>query len=171
MTFAKSKTIRIEKLEKRFLKLKPNLERVERLGFIRKIPLFEIQVFFIMRKKSNLLPILLGALIGAFGYWTTDFSEDNALYNSVYYVKAPGTFLVVLLIGIIRKNQPAWNALMVSLGVMLGMLSRIFADMIVDPNSHNLFPFELMIGLAIVLPVSFVGAYLIHGVFFIAGKN
>ena len=124
-----------------------------------------------MRKKSNLLPILLGAFIGAFGYWTTDFSEGNALYHSLFYIKAPGAFSATLLIGIFRKNQPAWNALMVSLGVMLGMLSRIFADMIVDPSSHNLFPFELMIGLAIVLPVSFVGAYLIHGVFFTAGKN
>lgn len=124
-----------------------------------------------MRKKSNVLPILLGVLIGAFGYWTADFSEENSLYQSVFYIKAPGAFLATLLVGIFRKNQPGWNALMVSLGVMLGMLSRIFADMIVDPSSHNLFPFELLIGLVIVLPVSFVGAYLIHGVFFVAGKN
>lgn len=124
-----------------------------------------------MRKNSNVLPILIGVLIGAFGYWTADFSEENALYQSVFYIKAPGAFLATLFVGILRKNQPAWNALMVSLGVMLGMLSRIFADIIVDPSSHNLFPFELLIGLVIVLPVSFIGAYLIHGVFFVAGKN
>ena len=110
-------------------------------------------------------------MIGAFGYWTADFSESNALYNSVFYVKAPGTFLAMLLTGMIRKNQPAWNALMVSSGVMLGMLSRIFWDIMLDPSSHNLFPFELMIGLVIILPVSFIGSYLIHGIFFIAGKN
>ncbi|AMQ55311.1 hypothetical protein [Algoriphagus sanaruensis] len=124
-----------------------------------------------MRKKSNVLPIALGVLIGAFGYWTADFSEEDALYQSLFYIKAPGAFLATLLVGIFRKNQPAWNALMVSFGVMLGMLSRIFADMIIDPSSHNLFPFELMIGLAIVIPISFVSAYLIHGVFIIAGKN
>ncbi|MCU0400381.1 MAG: hypothetical protein MUE75_05110 [Algoriphagus sp.] len=124
-----------------------------------------------MRKKSNALPILLGVLIGAFGYWTADFSEENALYQSVFYIKAPGAILATLFVGVIRKNQPAWNALMVSLGVMLGMLSRIFTDMIIDPSSHNLFPFELLIGLVIVLPATFVSAYLIHGIFFVAGKN
>ena len=124
-----------------------------------------------MRKKSNALPILLGVLIGAFGYWTADFSEKDALYQSVFYIKAPGSILVTLLVGIFKKNQPAWNALMVSFGVMLGMLTRIITDMVIDPTSHNLFPFELLIGLVIVLPVTFVSAYLIHGVFFIAGKN
>jgi hypothetical protein len=76
-----------------------------------------------------------------------------------------------LIAGVFRKNQPSWNALTVSFGVMLGMLSRILVDILLDPTSHNLFPFELMIGLVIVLPVCFVGAYLIHGVFYIAGKN
>ena len=124
-----------------------------------------------MIKKSNVLPILLGLLIGAFGYWTADFSEENALYQSVFYIKAPGAFLATLLVGVFRKNQPAWNALIVSFGVMLGMLSRIFTDMVIDPSSHNLFPFELLIGLVIVLPVSFVGSYLVYGIFFIAGKS
>ena len=142
-----------------------------RLGFIRKIPLFESQVFFIMRKKSNLLVLLMGFLIGAVGYWTADFSNDRTLFESVYFIKAPGAFLAVLIAGVFRKNQPAWNALLVTFGVMLGMLSRILVDILLDPNSHNLFPFELLIGLVLVLPVSFVGSYLVNAVFFLSGKR
>jgi hypothetical protein len=160
-----------EKQEKHCLRPDLHFETSQRLGFIRKIRLFDVQVFFVMRKKSNLFVLLLGFLIGALGYWTADFSEERALYESVYYIKAPGAFLAVLIAGVFRKNQPSWNALMVSFGVMLGMLSRILVDILLDPTSHNLFPFELMIGLVIVLPVCFVGAYLIHGIFYIAGKN
>jgi FtsH-binding integral membrane protein len=124
-----------------------------------------------MKKSTPLLFMIFGALVGALGYWRIDFSEDGALYQTVFYTLAPGAFLVTLISGFIRKNKPAMNALIISLGVMLGMLSRIAVDLIKDPSSHNLFPFELMIGLVIVLPAAFLGAYLAYGIFYLAGKN
>ncbi|MBC6365416.1 hypothetical protein [Algoriphagus sp. AK58] len=122
-------------------------------------------------KKINWLILTLGFMVGALGYWTADFSEERALYESLYFIKAPGALLAVIIAGLIRKNEPAQNALRVTFGVMLGMLSRIVFDLTLDPSSHNLFPFELMIGLVIVMPVTFVGSYLIYGIFFLAGKN
>lgn len=115
--------------------------------------------------------LIFGVLVGAFGYWRIDFLEDGALFQTVFYTLAPGAFLVALISGIIRKNQPAMNALIISLGVMLGMLSRIVSDILKDPSSHNLFPFELMIGLVIVLPAAFLGTYLVYGIFYLSGKN
>ena len=122
-------------------------------------------------KKINWLILTLGFMVGALGYWTADFSEERALYESLYFIKAPGALLAVIIAGLIRENEPAQNALRVTFGVMLGMLSRIVFDLTLDPSSHNLFPFELMIGLVIVMPVTFVGSYLIYGIFFLAGKN
>lgn len=122
-------------------------------------------------KYINWIILILGFIVGAVGYWTADFSEEKALYESVFYIKAPGAFIAVLIAGLLRKKEPAQNALRVTFGVMLGMLSRILFDMTLDPSSHNLFPFELMIGLVIVMPAAFVGSYLIYGVFFLAGKN
>lgn len=122
-------------------------------------------------KKTNSIILFLGFLVGALGYWTADFSEKDALYQSVFYIKAPGAFLVAVLAGFFRKNDPAMNALMVTFGLMLGMLSRIIFDIVIDPSSHNLFPFELMIGLVIIMPVAFLASYLIYGVFYLAGKN
>ncbi|OYX24029.1 MAG: hypothetical protein B7Z16_01300 [Algoriphagus sp. 32-45-6] len=122
-------------------------------------------------KQIDWFILVLGFLIGALGYWTADFSDERALYNSLYFIKAPGTFLVAILGGLIRKKEPAQNALGITFGVMLGMLSRILFDMTLDPSSHNLFPFELLIGLVIVMPVAFLGSYLIYAIFYLAGKN
>ncbi len=130
-----------------------------------------VQVFLVDMKQIDWLILVLGFLVGALGYWTADFSDERALYQSVYYIKAPGAFIAVIIAGLIRKNEPAQNALRVTFGVMLGMLSRIIFDISLDPSSHNLFPFELMIGMVIVMPVAFLGAYLIYGVFYLAGKN
>ncbi len=124
-----------------------------------------------MRKKSNALTLFLGFLIGALGYFALDVSENGSLFKSFLFIKIPAVFSVTLIAGIIRKKQPAWNALLVSFGVFLGVVSRILIDMILDPISHDLFLFELIGVFAFILPVSFFGAYLIHGVFFIAGKN
>jgi hypothetical protein len=122
-------------------------------------------------KKATLLFLFLGVLVGAFGYWRIDFSEDGALYQTAFYTLAPGAFLVALISGFIRKKRSTMNALIISIGVMLGMVSRIGADLVKDPSSHNLFPFELMIGLVTVLPAAFLGSYLVKGIFFLAGKK
>lgn len=122
-------------------------------------------------KKANLIFLILGILVGALGHWTVDFSDERALFNSLYYVKAPGAFLVAFIGGFIWKKSPALNALFITLGVLLGMLSKILFDIIRDPSSHNLFPFELLIGLVFVLPVSFLGSYLAYGIFFLSGKE
>jgi len=122
-------------------------------------------------KKNTLILLILGFGIGALGFWTADFSEEKALSDSLYYIKAPLTFILSLGSGFIWKNKPMGNSLFITFGVILGMASRIFADIIQDSSSHNLFPIELMIGLVIVFPAALVGSYLAHGVFFLSGKK
>lgn len=115
--------------------------------------------------------VLLGILVGAFGYWTTDFAEDGDFSRTIYSILGPGAFAAAILSTWLRKKDPGFNALMISLGVMVGMLSRILYDMISDPQSHNLFPIELMLGLVIVLPAAFLGSFLVWGIFQVGGKG
>ena len=115
--------------------------------------------------------VILGILVGAFGYWTADFSEDGEVAKAIYSILGPGAFLAAIVSTSVKRKEPSFNALMVSLGVLVGMLSKIFADMISDPSSHNLFPFELMLGLVIVLPAAFLGSFLVWGIVKIAGRN
>lgn len=124
-----------------------------------------------MKKKKAVFIVLFGVLVGAFGYWSVDFLKPDDFQSVIYTVLGPGAFLGSVISGLVAKKQPAFNALNISLGVLLGMLSRIFADLILDPTSHNLFPFELMLGLVIVVPAAFLGSFLVYGIYYIAGKN
>lgn len=124
-----------------------------------------------VKKYRGSIILALGVLIGIVGYWTVDVSEDRALFIAVLKILGPGAFFGAMLSAFIQKGRPYFNTLVISSGVTIGMLSRIFWDMIQNPSSHNFFPFELLIGLAIVLPAAFLGSFLIYIIYFIAGKK
>lgn len=124
-----------------------------------------------MIEKKHLPSIALGFVVGAIGYWTADFSEDGEFARVIYSILGPGAFICSVISFSLRKKSPGFIALLISLGIMLGMLSKIFYDMIQDSSSHNLFPFELLLGLVIVVPAAFLGSFLVWGIFQIAGKN
>jgi uncharacterized membrane protein YeaQ/YmgE (transglycosylase-associated protein family) len=124
-----------------------------------------------MIKKKWGLMVLLGILVGVFGYWTADFSEKGAFSEAIYSILGPGAFAASFLSTWLKKKDPGFNALMISLGILVGMLSRIFSDMISDPSSHGFLPYELMLGMVIVFPASFLGSFLVWGIFQVSGKN
>lgn len=124
-----------------------------------------------MIQKRHLPTIAIGFVVGAIGYWTADFSVDGEFSRVIYSILGPGAFICSVISFLLRKKSPGFIALLVSLGIMLGMLSKIFYDIFRDPSSHNLFPFELLLGLVIVLPAAFLGSYLVWGIVQMAGKN
>ncbi len=142
-------------------------------GKVTELWLFDVQIpnNLQMIQKKHLPTIAIGFAVGAIGYWTADFSEDGEFSRVIYSILGPGAFICSVISFSLRKKSPGFIALLVSLGVMLGMLSRILFDILIDPSSHNLFPIELMLGLVIVLPAAFFGSFIVWGIFQIAGKN
>lgn len=124
-----------------------------------------------MIERKHLPTILLGFVVGAVGYWTADLKEEEEFSRVIYGILGPGAFICAVISFSLRKKSPGFLALLVSLGIMLGMLSKILFDMFKDPSSHTLFPFELLLGLVIIMPAAFLGSYLVWGVLKIAGKN
>lgn len=124
-----------------------------------------------MIEKKHLPIIGLGFFVGAVGYWTADFSNDGEFSSVIYSFLGPGAFICAAISSFLRKKSPGFIALLISLGVMLGMLSKILFDLIRNSSSHNLFPFELLLGLVIVIPAAFLGSFLVWGIIKIAGKN
>jgi hypothetical protein len=124
-----------------------------------------------MIQKKHLPTIAIGFVVGAVGYWTADFSEEGEFTRVIYSILGPGAFICTVVSFALRKKSPGFIALLVSLGIMLGMLSKIFYDILRDSSSHNLLPFELLLGLVIVLPAAFLGSFLVWGIFKIAGKD
>ncbi|MBA4300672.1 hypothetical protein SAMN03080617_00233 [Algoriphagus alkaliphilus] len=124
-----------------------------------------------MIRKKHLPSIALGFVVGTLGYWTADFSEDGEFARVIYFYLGPGAFICAVIAFSLLKRSPGFIALMVSLGVFLGMLSKIFYDILRDSSSHDMLPFELLLGLVIVLPAAFFGSFLVWGIFKIAGKD
>jgi hypothetical protein len=146
-----------------------------RLGFgkVNELWLFDFQIpnFSKMIERKHLPMIALGFVVGAVGYWTADFSIEGEFSRVIYSILGPGAFICAVISVFVRKKSPGFISLLVSLGVMLGMLSKIVYDIIRDSSSHNLLPFELLLGLVIVLPAAFLGSFLVWGLIKIAGKN
>lgn len=124
-----------------------------------------------MIQKKHLPSIALGFVVGAVGYWTADFSKDGEFSKVIYSILGPGAFICSVISFSLRKKSPGFIALLISLGVMLGMLSKILYDIAKDASSHDMLPFELMLGLVIVLPAAFLGSFLVWGIFQLAGKD
>lgn len=124
-----------------------------------------------MIKLKHLPTIALGFVVGTIGYWTADFSVKGEFTNVIYSILAPGAFICSVISYSLRKRSPGFIALLISLGILLGMLSKILFDIIRDSSSHNLLPFELLLGFVIVLPAAFLGSFLVWSIFQIAGKN
>lgn len=124
-----------------------------------------------MIQKKHLPSIALGFVVGAIGYWTADFSEEGEFARVIYSILGPGAFICSVISFSLRKKSPGFIALLISLGIMLGMLSKILYDVARDSSSHDMLPFELLLGLVIVLPAAFLGSFLVWGIFQIAGKN
>lgn len=124
-----------------------------------------------MNEKKHLPIIALGLFVGALGYWTADFSIDGEFSRVIYSILGPGAFICSVISFSVRKKYPGFIALLVSFGIMLGMLSKILYDIAQDASSHDMLPFELLLGLVIVLPAAFLGSFLVWGIFRIAGKD
>lgn len=124
-----------------------------------------------MIQKKHLPSIALGFVVGAVGYWTADFSVEGEFSKVIYSILGPGAFICSVISFSLRKKSPGFIALLISLGILLGMLSKIFYDIARDSSSHNMLPFELLLGLVIVLPAAFLGSFLVWGIIQIAGKN
>lgn len=52
-----------------------------------------------------------------------------------------------------------WAAFVAGAGVPLAVLGKLVRDLIADPTSHNLWPFELAIAAAVGLAAGLVGAF------------
>lgn len=124
-----------------------------------------------MIQKKHLPSIALGFVVGAIGYWTADFSQKGEFSRVIYSFLGPGAFICSVISFSLRKRSPGFIALLISFGILLGMLSKILFDIARDSSSHDMLPFELLLGLVIVLPAAFLGSFLVWGIFQIGGKN
>lgn len=114
-----------------------------------------------MKKKIVILIILVGIMAGGISYWFNPYNEMSFLGISIYKLMAAGAFLGSLSLTLILNEKPWKIALLITAGIIIGIMCRIIFDGINDSStSHNLFPFEIIIALFITVPSAFIGSYL-----------
>jgi|MDSY01.1.fsa_nt_gb hypothetical protein len=113
-----------------------------------------------MKKKIVLLIILVGIMAGGLSYWFNPYNEMSLFGISIYKLMSAGAFLGSLSLTLILNEKPWKIALLITSGIIIGIMCRIIFDGINDSSTHNLFPFEIIIALFITVPSAFIGSYL-----------
>lgn len=113
-----------------------------------------------MKLTKLFLVLVLGITVGAISYWFNTYNEMNLFGVHIYYIMIAGSFLASYLSVYLIIRKPVDVSLIVTLGVLISVLCRIFFDINNDPTSHNLFPFEVIAALVITIPSTFAGSYI-----------
>jgi len=115
-----------------------------------------------MKNKTNIFSSIIGVVCGALSYWFNSYNEMYVGGINIYYLMGVLAFLSVVAIGFIYKKHVFSLPLYFCIGFLISVLGRIFFDISNDPSSHNLFPFEIIFVLVIIVPSSFAGLFLIN---------
>ena len=113
-----------------------------------------------MKNKIVILIIFVGIMAGGLSYWFNPYNELSLLGISIYKLMGAGAFLGSLSLTLILNEKPWKIALLITTGIIIGIMCRIIFDGINDSSTHNLFPFEIIIALFVSVPSAFIGSYL-----------
>jgi len=116
------------------------------------------------KKKFRWLGFIFGFVFGGIPLLTSNPEEVPVL-------AIMGIFLCSVCLAV-YKPSGVWRwAFAVGLSLPAAVIIRAFIDLLGDPTSHNLIPFEIVFSMVYAFPGSFVGAYLGMLIAFIYSKR
>lgn len=115
-----------------------------------------------MKNKIKIFSLIIGVVCGAISYWFNSYNEMYVNGINIYYLMGVLAFISIFALGFVYKKFVFSLPIYFSIGFVISVLGRIFFDISNDPSSHNLFPFEVVFVLAIIVPSSFAGSFLIN---------
>ena len=115
-----------------------------------------------MINKMKLFSAITGVVCGALSYWLNPYNEIYIGVINIYFLMGTLAFLSSFTLGFIYKEFAFKVPIYFCIGFIVSVLGRIFFDISNDPSSHNLFPFEIVFVLMIIVPSSITGSYLIN---------
>lgn len=111
-----------------------------------------------MLKKYSFVVLVVIALLGSGYFWWQPSSQQANLHD----VTLPWGCVAFLtgVVGVLVLKRPilfsSWAA---ALGFILAVMARVIYDTRIDPTSHNLFPFEIIIAFFISFTTSLLGGF------------
>lgn len=110
--------------------------------------------------KVKLASIIAGVVIGGIGYWFQPYNQLNVFGIHTYIIWFVGAFLISMLLMFLFKCKKLTLSSFMALGILLAVTLRILFDIaFLDPTSHNLFPFEIIICGIVSFPGALAGAF------------
>ncbi|MBP6758762.1 MAG: hypothetical protein KA133_05875 [Flavobacterium sp.] len=114
-----------------------------------------------MKSEIKYWITLVGIIAGGIAYWLQPYGQSKIFGIGIWTVMGIDAFMGSFFLMISLAYKPYLIALFVSLGVAIAILARIFYDITFwDKTSHNLAPFEFIIGGFVTIPSAYSGAYL-----------
>ena len=103
--------------------------------------------------------LMLGSIIGAITLWPMSYSQLNKSASPI--ALGWGVFCVIagLYLGIVSKQMTSKIALHLSGGVAVALVIRIAVDVAINPNHHNVWPFEFAWLMIVCFPSALAGAW------------
>lgn len=123
------------------------------------------------KDKRSLLLIALSFIVAEVAYWSASLM-DVGMSSSKFIMGwgIPG-FLLGIIGTLFLKKDAFYNSKLVTLGFIASVIATLIYDVTSDSTSHNLWPFEIVITIAIILPASFLGAALMSAITMYVIKN
>ena len=114
---------------------------------------------FAKHKNSTTILLGIGFIAAGIAQWTITLSEINMINITFILRWSLAALLAGLAGGLISSKSPLKVALFGAIGATTAILMRALFDiLVIDPSSHNLIPFELVLGFILAFPVMLIGA-------------
>lgn len=104
--------------------------------------------------------ISLGFITGISGFWFQPYNQLEVLGINIYLITAVlSAISAIIVVYIVENSPPLKTALLLVAGGLIAMTCRIIFDVIIDPATHNLLPFEYLFYVFANFPGTFVAAF------------
>jgi len=115
----------------------------------------------LLKDTSFQTSLIFGLICGAISYWFQPYNERKVLGIALFLLLGLLTFVASLPAVFVTRGVWFQIPLFLCAGVIISVMGRILYDVtFVDKTHHNLWPFEVLFVLGIILPASFVGVFM-----------
>jgi hypothetical protein len=122
------------------------------------------------QKAALVIAFAVSLLAVGVPYWQIPYA-DVALPNSILNSWLFAPFLAAALLRAINLAS-FWHAVLaIGITAPCAILLRVLSGIAADPTSHNLWPFEVILGCVVGLAVSLCGALFGSGVLLLQGRR
>ena len=117
----------------------------------------------LFKDKAKRSFIIIGLICGGLSYWFQPYNERTVFGVDIYLLMGVLAFVASLLAGLTLRGAWFQISLLICAAFVTSDMGRVFFDVtFIDKSHHNLWPFEILFALGVIVPSSFAGVFIAH---------